>query len=207
LCFFLDPLCMYYYCLAIAILYLNNSALPLSPQPPQKENCWPDCGHDQYFITGWTMNCWLLHTCIVFECGSIKPQTHNYSLYRLCGLIGSMLDHRSVPPDFEFWGGHSWFSSLTLLHYLWRSLARFWPTTCTKVAIKHQSYTNLWSSVLQLLTPKNIHIFSMKAASQWTDFEITQTLSFKDLYKSSRNGIQIFKFHDFPRTCANKTNW
>ena len=68
------------------------------------------------------MNCWLLYTCSVLECGSIKPQTNNYCLYRLRGLIGSALDHKSLPSEFKF---RHLFHSLTSLHYLWRSLAPF----------------------------------------------------------------------------------
>ena len=38
----------------------------------------------------------------------------------LCGLNGSMLDHRWLPPEFESQCGHIWMgvSSLTSLHYL-----------------------------------------------------------------------------------------
>ena len=108
MCFFLD-----YCCLLLAILcfilYLNNNGLPLSPQQPQEANSWPDCGHDQNIFTGWTMNCWLLYTCIVLECGSVKPQTHN--LYHLCGLTGSWItDHYHLSlnlsvdiADFHLW--------------------------------------------------------------------------------------------------------
>jgi len=101
------------------ILYLNNNGLPLSPQQSQKKIPGQIVEMtNNLLITGWTMNCWLLYTFIVLECGSIKRETHNYCLYRLHGLIGSTLDHRSLPHEFESRRGHSWFSSLTSLHYL-----------------------------------------------------------------------------------------
>ena len=49
---------------------------------------------------------------------------------RLCDLTGSMLDHRSPPPEFESRCWHIWIgvSSFTSLHYLWRLLGQFKPT-------------------------------------------------------------------------------
>jgi len=41
------------------------------------------------------------------EYGSVKLQTHNYCLYRLHGLICSVLDYRSLPPKLESCGGYS----------------------------------------------------------------------------------------------------
>jgi len=58
------------------ILYLNKSVVLLSPQQPQEEIP----GQIVDITNNLTMNGWLLYTCNVLECGSIKPQTHNYSL-------------------------------------------------------------------------------------------------------------------------------
>jgi len=38
----------------------------------------------------------------------------------LCGLTDSALDHRSLPPEFEFWCGHIW-----MVFYLWHCLITF----------------------------------------------------------------------------------
>ena len=57
----------------------------------------------------------------------IKPQAYNYCVYYLHGLIGSALDHRSLPPVSSNIGMFD-FVSLTLLvtHLIW-------PTMCIKV--------------------------------------------------------------------------
>ena len=64
----------------------------------------------------------------------------------LRGYVGSALDHRSLPPEFESWYGHIWkvVSSLTLLHYLWRSLSSF-SLTCASSSVL---ITCLWVSLL-----------------------------------------------------------
>jgi len=116
----LDPLCMNYYFLCYFVLYFIFKYSLITSTITRRK----------FLIRLWTwpiiyywMNYELL-IIIYLYCVRVW-NTYLLSLLPPWSNWQGALNHRLLQPEFESRRGHSWFSSLTLFHYIWRSFAPF----------------------------------------------------------------------------------